>query len=363
MYENMTPSYYAILPANVRYDERLIPNAKLLFGEITSLTHKEGYCWASNKYFSTLYKVSPTTVSLWINTLIKYGYIKSETIQRGDISQRLLYLSTPSGKAEPPLLEKQNPPSGKAEPNSKYNIKTNKKTIGAVRPEQTPSEMADKRKKVILRKKADKIISKLNELAKRKYKNTDSNRKFITARLNEGYTYSDCITVIETKIQDPYFISNPQYLRPSTLFNASNFDAYLNEDPADYKNNNSQSDDTPPDNPYDDEFTAPFVEYMTHPTPYRLRNLYENLGKIEKYYNTIDNDVKEKSQFGYFWPGWRSFSERYLKYLINDKSFAEGSPGVFDIDKHKFWGDFKKYIEDMIQMELDYKPYVRKSKR
>ena len=32
------PNYYAIIPANVRYDEKLSPNEKLFYGEITALT-------------------------------------------------------------------------------------------------------------------------------------------------------------------------------------------------------------------------------------------------------------------------------------------------------------------------------------
>ena len=36
MPEKVNPSYYAIIPASVRYSD-IIPNAKLLFGEITAL--------------------------------------------------------------------------------------------------------------------------------------------------------------------------------------------------------------------------------------------------------------------------------------------------------------------------------------
>jgi CTP-dependent riboflavin kinase len=72
----MEPAYYAIIPANVRYDNRLTPNAKLLFGEITSLTNKHGFCYSSNRYFQSLYNVSKQTVNNWLQQLEKYGYIK-----------------------------------------------------------------------------------------------------------------------------------------------------------------------------------------------------------------------------------------------------------------------------------------------
>lgn len=71
-------SYYAIIPANVRYDADLTPNAKLLYGEITALCNERGYCWASNDYFSKLYGVSKKSISNWISALVKKGYIYSE---------------------------------------------------------------------------------------------------------------------------------------------------------------------------------------------------------------------------------------------------------------------------------------------
>ncbi|BAQ92618.1 putative DNA replication protein [uncultured Mediterranean phage uvMED] len=73
----MKPNYYAIIPAEVRYDDKLSPNAKLLFGEITALSNKKGYSWASNKYFAELYDVDKKTVSRWVKQLEDLNYISS----------------------------------------------------------------------------------------------------------------------------------------------------------------------------------------------------------------------------------------------------------------------------------------------
>ena len=72
------PSYYAVIPANVRYDTRLSPLAKLLYGEITCLCQKEGFCWATNAYFAKLYQKSTRWISNVINLLAKCGYISIE---------------------------------------------------------------------------------------------------------------------------------------------------------------------------------------------------------------------------------------------------------------------------------------------
>lgn len=116
------PSYYAIIPADVRY-AAIIPNAKLMYGEITALCGKDGYCWATNKYFSDLYNVAPTTVSEWVNLLLKYGFI---TVEISDKTHRKIFLTLRekpkggTGKAE-------GYPSGKAEANNtSINIKNNK---------------------------------------------------------------------------------------------------------------------------------------------------------------------------------------------------------------------------------------------
>lgn len=74
------PTYYAIIPAEVRYSE-ITANAKLLYGEITALSDKKGYCFAKNIYFAKLYGKSKATISRWISELADNGFINVELIR------------------------------------------------------------------------------------------------------------------------------------------------------------------------------------------------------------------------------------------------------------------------------------------
>ena len=75
-------AYYAILPANIRYDKNITPNAKLLYAEITALTNETGYCWATNSYFADLYDVSQNSISNWIKQLVDNKYITSQIVYK-----------------------------------------------------------------------------------------------------------------------------------------------------------------------------------------------------------------------------------------------------------------------------------------
>ena len=90
------PGYYAIIPADVRYDDEIPPNAKLLYGEISALIGADGYCFASNQYFSQIYKMSVETISRLISKLEKAGYIHREVVKdgSGQIISRKIFLST-----------------------------------------------------------------------------------------------------------------------------------------------------------------------------------------------------------------------------------------------------------------------------
>ena len=103
---NYLPSYYAILPATIRYDIRLTPNAKLLYAEITALSNECGYCFARNIYFSELYNVDTRTIQRWVSTLEKCKYVKvTVTYKKGTkiVEKRIISIIVdPMTKMSPP---------------------------------------------------------------------------------------------------------------------------------------------------------------------------------------------------------------------------------------------------------------------
>lgn len=121
MNEEKQPSYYAIIPATIRYDERLKYAERLFYGEITALIGKEGYCFASNNYFADLYDVIPGTISRWISHLEKLGYIKRELIKndKQEIIERRIYITDISCRRVVQDTYKQNS-SYPYKPNSSY---------------------------------------------------------------------------------------------------------------------------------------------------------------------------------------------------------------------------------------------------
>ena len=80
------------------------------------------------------------------------------------------------------------------------------------------------------------IVEYLNKKANKNYKhNSDKTRRFIDARLNEGFTLEDFKKVIDNKCRS--WLNDErmnQYLRPETLF-GTKFESYLNEAPVSVK--------------------------------------------------------------------------------------------------------------------------------
>ena len=209
--EEQQRSFYAIIPANVRYDTELTPNAKLLYAEITALSNETGYCWATNEYFMRLFEAGKSTIINWVNQLVAKGYLEREIIYKEgtkEIQSRYLRLvATPSPKNwTTPSIENCTTPSPKnwTENNiNKNNINYYNNIYSAV-------------------------VDYLNEKAGTHYKaTTNSTQRHIRARLNEKYTLDDFKTVIDKKVAEWKGTDFEQYLRPETLF-GNKFENYLN---------------------------------------------------------------------------------------------------------------------------------------
>ena len=75
-----------------------------------------------------------------------------------------------------------------------------------------------------------RVIEYLNIKAGKNFRFVKSSQRLIEARLKEGYSLEDFYTVIAVKTKEWKGSSQAQYLRPKTLFNASNFEGYLNQE-------------------------------------------------------------------------------------------------------------------------------------
>tara|TARA_R100001530_G_C4288537_1_gene147399 strand:+ start:19 stop:624 length:606 start_codon:yes stop_codon:yes gene_type:complete len=88
------PNYYAVIPAEVRYNKKLTPNAKLLYAEITALCNMNGKCTASTQYFCRLYEVSRVSIQKWLKSLENNNYIKRINIYEQGSKQILTRIIT-----------------------------------------------------------------------------------------------------------------------------------------------------------------------------------------------------------------------------------------------------------------------------
>ena len=135
------PTYYAIIPAKVRYSS-LKPNAKLLYGEITALSNKLGYCFATNNYFAELYRVNKNTVSRWLTDLKKLGFI-TITIERdsnNEITKRIIGIDK---KDDTPIDKKGKGNNTSNFNNTSNNIYIKEKFIAEVMKYDYPKDMLE----------------------------------------------------------------------------------------------------------------------------------------------------------------------------------------------------------------------------
>lgn len=123
------PQYWAVIPSPVRYDEALTPSDKLLYGEISSLTNKFGYCFASNAYFAELYGLTERTIRRMLADLQENGYIRIEDGNGGRGRRRIYAGINPLSPAAPNPDKNVLEPGQKCPGNPDKNVRRNNKYI------------------------------------------------------------------------------------------------------------------------------------------------------------------------------------------------------------------------------------------
>lgn len=88
------PFISLVLPESVLGDNRLTYFERILLIDIVSLCKKNGYCWATNRYFMKKFDCTKPTVSKSISSLSKNGYIDIEiNNSETNNSKRIIKLS------------------------------------------------------------------------------------------------------------------------------------------------------------------------------------------------------------------------------------------------------------------------------
>jgi Helix-turn-helix domain len=71
-------NYFMVIPASVWDDCTISGSAERLYGRISVLTKRRGYCFASNSYFAQQLNTTPRTIQRWLLELVKAGHITVE---------------------------------------------------------------------------------------------------------------------------------------------------------------------------------------------------------------------------------------------------------------------------------------------
>lgn len=81
--DDKIPSYWVVIPANIRYNKNISSSAKLLYGELIALSNKYGYAFPSNKWLGGLYGISSRQVTRLISELVTAGLVRADNYNNG----------------------------------------------------------------------------------------------------------------------------------------------------------------------------------------------------------------------------------------------------------------------------------------
>jgi len=128
MTEHNHQSFFYVIPAKLIEDSPS-PYSGYLYGLITSLCSKEGYCWATNEFFAEKLNLKPRSIRTYLKYLKETGWIIIDP-QKELGNKRKIYINQPGlwhQTSEPMALERHTPTALKCHHSNinKSNIKNN----------------------------------------------------------------------------------------------------------------------------------------------------------------------------------------------------------------------------------------------
>ena len=209
------------IPASYWLDENLTDREILFLVEIDSLDIGEDGCFASNKHFSDFFGLTTSRCSQIIKGLKDKGYVEVE-YEYGPNKEILKRSMRVVNKLKPPIKYSK---GGYLENAKGSNTSFSNTNIDK-------DNMSGKPSIPYL-----EIINYLNKQTGKSFRSsTQSSKRLIKARWNEGYRLEDFKKVIDNKVTDwigkTFDDGSPaeNYLQPSTLFGGK-FETYLNQIP------------------------------------------------------------------------------------------------------------------------------------
>ncbi len=206
------------IPKEIWLDKNLSWMEKLFITEIDSLDKERG-CYASNGYFSEFFDITKSRCSQIISSLKNKGYISVQLLMNDKkVQERVVRILNEGIKNIKGGIKKtkdgylENCESN----NTLHNNTSNKDNIPYL-----------------------EIIDYLNSKSGSHYRNTDSTRRLIHARISEGFTKDDFFKVIDNKVSSWTGSEFEKFIRPQTLFSPK-FESYLNEKPVEKKHSGSK---------------------------------------------------------------------------------------------------------------------------
>ena len=194
---NSKPSYYGILPAQVRYDTALTNLAKLLYCEISALASKDGICFATNGYFAKLYESSERTISRGICSLEENGYIKITRHRKKDDYKVV--------KREIELMSKMSVHKDKNVQYNNINIINNKITLDKNVTKEQCDELSTMAKGFYLKQEKE-FIAIMPKWNNENYINKSVNLLYKLI-IKDGYNADDISKALNWAINDDFWAS------------------------------------------------------------------------------------------------------------------------------------------------------------